>query len=179
VFGPACAMALSQVRLSRGPLSAVILHPSSFSSAPPPLSPHKRPIKPRRFAVTGRVKEQTRAGRQTGQQKQIHSVGARQVGAMMNKKLLSNNANQLQHLIPCPHLQRQRQQDNHCQQRVGTHRAGDPVVHDRLAVCWNDPCQTIDIEISRRVAVPHASGSGRSGRYGSPTGDRWNRRSRR
>jgi hypothetical protein len=72
--------------------------------APPPLSLHKRPIKPRWLArwlaVTGRVKEKIRAGRQIGQAKQIHPVAARRIGADLRKPI--GVAQGQTKLVKCP-----------------------------------------------------------------------------
>jgi hypothetical protein len=55
-----------------------------------------RPIEPREFSVTGRVKEQIRAGRQIGQGKQIYPVAARQIGAVLHHEVAAQNARQTQ-----------------------------------------------------------------------------------
>ena len=63
---------------------------------------HKRPIEPRGFSVTSRVKEQIRAGRQIGQEKQIYPVGARQIGAVLHEVVVAQRAIQIEQRIPCP-----------------------------------------------------------------------------
>ena len=73
---------------------------------PAPRSLHKRPIEPRWFAVTGRVKEQIRAGRQIGQGKQIYPVGARQIGAVLHDEVAAQHALQIQQRIACPTIAR-------------------------------------------------------------------------
>ena len=49
---------------------------------------HKRPVEPRWLADSGRIKEQIGAGRQIGQGKQIHPVGARQIGVVLHLEAL-------------------------------------------------------------------------------------------
>ena len=62
-------------------------------------SPHKRPIEPRGFSVTGRVKEQIRAGWQVGQGKQIHQVAVRQISAVLHDEVAAQHAIQSEQRI--------------------------------------------------------------------------------